>query len=554
MFPTLPEDLGTLSVAELKALRDQIREAAASKLKAGGLTTAQVGEVTTEMSSLLDPVLGEITARSTLASLEADAAADEEPEDVPEPEAEVEEVDEVEETDDDEAAVEEPEVPALAGKGRKPPAARGASGQLPAVPESKKRVGVGIFRATDGVPTKKVGESFDDWADLAEALMGFARTVRGNSDQRFNVAQAEGNFTPAMRLSEKPVDNLKLFDEPWKAAEELTAALCAPLPPVYDLACMNATNRPVKASLPNYAAPRGGVQIYPSPSLEDITTGYGIWDRFMDANPSATKDACATIKCATPTSYYIYGIYRCLTVKNLLAMTFPELVEAYLNRLAALQARRAETTLLEAMATETTTISAHTLGYNATTSIATNILNYLALYREQQRWDDQEFDAWLPRWIVPALQADLMRRKRTDGGTNGVPSEGEVRAVFQSAGVTPHFFRDTPSWATPIPKLQTSGVLGWFPRNLEMLVAPRGKFALMDRGELNIGVTGNVMRDNTSLSKNEFTFFFENFEGIVNTTSCPAHVIQFNNLCFNGAQIADLVINCEGGDQTGAAS
>ena len=85
------------------------------------------------------------------------------------------------------------------------------------------------------------------------------------------------------------------------------------------------------------------------------------------------------------------------------------------------------------------------------------------------------------------------------------------------------------------------------PSEATVLIAPRGKYALMDGGQLDIGVTGNnIYRDNVSNSRNEFTFFFENFEGVVDTTSCPARRLVFPSLCYNGAQIADVTINCLG--------
>ena len=42
-------------------------------------------------------------------------------------------------------------------------------------------------------------------------------------------------------------------------------------------------------------------------------------------------------------------MWRCLTIKNLMALTFPELVDAILNRLGSLHARLGEVTLLDAM-------------------------------------------------------------------------------------------------------------------------------------------------------------------------------------------------------------
>jgi hypothetical protein len=212
--------------------------------------------------------------------------------------------------------------------------------------------------------------------------------------------------------------------------------------------------------------------------------------------------------------------------------------------------------LLEAIATGTDTITALELGYNATTRITSTILNYLLLYAEQQRWDvNGLMEAWLPRWVLKAIQIDLVRRRRTDGGFNMVPSEAQVTQLFRDAGVNPHFFIDRPSWATALPTLQTSGLMNQPPRNVEIIVAPPGKFTMMDRGELTVGVSGNnIYRLEDDLMRNQFTFFFENFEGVVNTNTCPAHLIQIDNLCYNGQQIDDVYINCEGEDQGTIAS
>lgn len=404
--------------------------------------------------------------------------------------------------------------------------------------------------ATDETPGKAKGTQFENWNEIAEALHDVAQLVSQGSDKKHYVAKAPARFSELAKMSDNALINLDMFEP------EIMAALCAPLTPLYDLACESSTRRPVKNSLPVFQSPRrGGFSVYPSPTLSDITTGYGQWTADDDANAEAVKEACQTIECATPTDYLIYGVYRCLTVKNLLQMTFPELVNAYLNKLAASQARLAETLMLEAMGTGTVSIDALTLGYNASTTVTSQLLNYLALYREVERWDDQVFDAWLPRWVIKAFQADQVRRRRTDGGFNLVPSEGQIAQQFRDVGVEPHFYMDRPTWATPIPQVATAGVLNQFPRHLEILVAPRGKFAVMDRGELNIGVApGNLYRDNTSNTRNEFTLFFENFEGIINTTSCPAHTIQINNLCYNGVQVDDVIVGCEGIDEPGIGS
>jgi hypothetical protein len=154
-----------------------------------------------------------------------------------------------------------------------------------------------------------------------------------------------------------------------------------------------------------------------------------------------------------------------------------------------------------------------------------------------------------------AMKMDLMRRRRTDGGVNMVPSDAEINALFSNVGVVPHWFMDRPSWATPVPGIAVSGVLNFFPRSVEILVHPRGKFALMDRGNLAIGVSGNNQyRIEDDLLRNQFRFFFESYEGVIDTNTCPAHILQIDTTCWSGVQIDDVVLGCSGEDVVGIGS
>ena len=542
MPPILPENINTLSVEQLRELSAAIKEWA-DPIVNGTPTVEELAEVATFVG-VRKEALALIRQAKTLADLSTDLAD----EDVVEDEVE-DEVDETEETDlstDDETEEsEEKELAAVGAKGKKVSAFGDNSTPTP----SSKKVTPDVLKKYSNGRT--VAETFDSWSELADALTRAASDLSPNAEGKHYVATIPGRFGEGRVLNDESQFNLQSFEN------EVMAAMCAPLIPVYDLACSNTTRRPVANSLPAWRLDaRGGVTIYPSPSLSDITGGTGVWTYTDDADPDAVKNACQTIECAESEEFRIYGVYRCITIKNLLAMTFPELVEAYLNRLAAAHARLAETQLLEAMATGCEVVQTLQTGYNATTRIQSAILNYIALYQEEQRWDvDGLLEAWMPRWVVKAIQMDMVRRRRHDGMLNTVPSEAQVTAMFRSAGVNPHYFIDKPSWATALPTLQTAGQLNQLPRNLEILVAPPGKFALMDRGELRIGVTGNnIYRDKTDLMANQFTMFWENFEGIVNTNTCPAHIIELDNLCYNGVQAADVAVGCEGTDYPGVGS
>lgn len=551
MFPEIPANFAELSAADLRAFARAVKAAAITVLAAGP-TAEQRAEVKTFLAKR-DEAIALAADKDAAQALEsndddADPAAAAKPAPAPVPEPEVP-------AEPEPAA--EPEVPAE-------PVPEPGLAKTPKIPTTfgqqstpsgdtlvkPKRIVAEYLTAADNVKGKNAGDGFESWAELAAAAIDKAGNINAASSEKFTIATIKGNYPKDRILSDNYALNLSKFEP-----DELTAALCAPATPYYNLACMNSTRRPVFASLPQFQSPtRMKVSVQSSPTLADITTGHGIWTATDDANPAAIK-TCQTTACGTTTEYVMYGLYRCLTVTNMLAMSYPELVEAYLNRLAAAHARDGEIALLNAMATGATSIQANLLGYGATTSIVSTILNYIALYQETQRWDITEnMEAWLPRWVQTAMKMDLFRRRNTMTPVSHVVSDAQVDALFSEAGVNVHWFMDSPTWSVALPAVATANRLNIMPQNIQMLIAPPGKFAIMDRGELAIGVTGNgIYRDNASNTKNTFTFFFENFEGVVNTTSCPAHLIDLP-VCWTGVQVDDNLVNCLGQDELGYQS
>jgi hypothetical protein len=546
MFPTIPEDLSTLDGSALRSLAAEISTACQSRLseaKASG-QAAEITAASTEVVEWSDKrkeVLAEAAKRDAdeAARVAADAAVAEMATEVVEPE--------VVEPEVVEAEVVEPEVvetPASAAPIRvREGTATGAT------PEATTRLAADCVLARKGVKGDG-GERFESWNEVALALADQATRLRPGSTERFGVAYVPGRFDEAHTLQGDPTFNLELFDT------ETLASMCAPAQPNYELGCWNSTARPFRGSLGAYKPDmRGAVSIYPSPSFSDITGGVGIWTAEDDADLEAVKEECQRIECAEPEIYRLYGVYRCLTVKNLEAMTFPELVEAYLNRLAAKQARVAEIALMDAAATAATEVTAPKLGYGASVTVTSTILNLLAHWEEQERWDVDGVNGWAHRRLLRGIKMDILRRRTENGLAPRVPSDAEVSTMFANVGVNINWVRDVPAWMTANPTLSTSNTLNPLVRGEDILLAPRGKFAVLDRGELSIGVAGsNLYRDNASNARNEFTFFFENFEGLVNTDSCPAYLLHLDDLCYNGQQIADVAMDCEGQDYAGIGS
>lgn len=537
-WPQVPDTFSSLSAQALREFAKAVKTTALEILAKPGLTAEERAEVATYLAHR-DAALAEAAQQDADAAQRAALAADDSDEVVAEAAAEEEE--------DEVVPAAEVEVVPTASVVAKVPTTFGQT-PVATAPATSVRLAPDYLTAVDGVSGKREGETFTSWKELGLAAAQKSASIRSNSMEKFEVARIKANYAPERQLSDNVNFNMSKFEP-----DEITAALCAPATPYYGISCMNTVRRPVFNSLPQFQAPRMKVSIMPSPTLSDITTGVDVWTAANDADAEAVKEACQTITCGSPTEYTMYGVYRCITVKNMLAMSYPELVEAWLNRLAAAHARLAEQQLLNAMGTGATLIDAPLLGYGGTTSIVTTILNYIALYQETQRWDiTGPLEAWMPRWVLTAVKMDLYRRRTTNGSLNSVASDEQVTALFREAGVNPHFFIDTPTWATAIPSV--GNPLNLLPQAVDVLIAPPGKFALMDRGELAIGVTGNgLYRDNTSNSHNQFTFFFENFEGIVNTNTCPAHILHIP-VCWTGIQVDDQLVNCLGRDELGYQS
>lgn len=530
MFPVIAENLRGLSNEQLATLRAEILAACAAYRALSEDDRAEHDATFVAAVAAKNKIDGILAAREAEASLSDDDG---------------DEGDDETETDDSDDADDEATTPS-------PDAAI----ERPALPEPSTdtpsaTTGVVPFVAFDNVNTGdrrlRPGDAFTSMTELASALLNRAGSIRPNSSEKYPVARLDADFGDRPRLSENPIDNLPVWDA-LVGEPEVVAAWCALATPIYSLDCENTLRRPVKNGLTNFPAPRARVAIHPSPTLADIVgTAVGIWTIDDDEDEQAVKGPCATIECGSPEEYDAYGVWACMTVKNLMTLNYPELIAQYLNRLGAAHARVGEIQLLNAMAAAAdSTINSGSLGYGSSTTITTQLMTYLALYREQQRWDDQPFELWAHRWLQTAIRIDLSRRNRD--GSWSVATAADANRVFTDAGFMPNWFIDQPSWSQNLPAgVHTGGVLNELPSSATVLVNPVGKYALIDRGDLTVGVTGNnIYRDNASNEKNQFTYFFENFEGVVDTGCAPSHLINFQGLCHSGFQIADVAIDCNG--------
>lgn len=581
----IPADLGALSTPELKALGKSI-VAAIKRDAAGDVSVEKLAELTEarEFAAGLKTTLAErkeadaAIAGDRAAVLsdadELDAAFDEEDED-PEADgdADGDGADAPADGDADADAGDGSDADADGGadsdaadgnavtagaKGRTPyrPTAKAigtnsdtGSDKAPVVPAN-----LGTFAAAPGLHGIEAGEDFTSLTQVAQEMAERYNDIKGGTPGRKGARVAtlrlpQGAFH---ELTANQAENIKLLNGLGPVQpDSLTAAICAPRENRYGSvgAVVSSVARPVKGSLNNLKPMRGGYSQYPTPKLSDVDGGYGTWTRADDADEDALK-TCATIPCASNDTYDIYAIYRCLTVKNMMALTFPELVAAYLNRLQALQARMAEVALLDAMlaSTNTKNVLATADGQGAAINLFSSIANAVAIYREEERLGDQAFDAWLPRWVFPALQIDVMRQRKTSGRFGDrLPGKGEVESAFRDVGLGVTWTMDVASSWAPVPVIDDGDVLPSLPSDIDVFFTPAGNMKALDRGDQELGVTNNILRDNDGNSRNEFTMWWESYEGILDE-GAVSYALHLEDVCFNGVQVADVAaIDCNAG-------
>lgn len=579
----VPSSFDGLPADQVSEIIEEVRAKALATLRQGSLTAAQVAECETattfvkEGRAYLDALAeAEDEANDRLDALEAELSddgddddenddeddedgqeegspvPDEEGEGSPEPEREVSaNASEGAEADSEN----QPEPVTASSIRRRRPTARSLAERVPPdkVTTLAERAPIIALPGNSGIAA---GERFETTGALADALQSRWHQLGGGSDERLAVARVIARYPKELQLEAGDnAGNIAKFGgldlNSDRAQAAITAAVCAPPEPFYGLGCESSTARPLWDSLPKYQAPRGNVMVYPSPKLSDIMddnpggSGFGLWTQDDDANPNAVKTACAQIPCADPITYGIYGAYACMTITNMAAMTYPELVEAFMNRLMALHARSRERALLDAMRASVNVRQVTADAGNETASIATwvNIVNLLSAVREEERFDDITFEAWAPRWVREALRVDGIRQKNVCGSTltNRAVGRGEVDAAFASLGVNIHWLMDNPSNGWPdVPIVADGETIPNTPNTAPFFLSPRGNFRALDGGNLTIGVTNNnIYRDIESLKRNNFTFFIENFEGIIDF-GCTSYELTVDPFCPHGAQTEDI--------------
>lgn len=326
--------------------------------------------------------------------------------------------------------------------------------------------------------------------------------------------------------------------------EAITASggLCAPVEIRYDLPVFAQADRPVRDSLTNFNAVRGGVRFAPPPALSSITTAVGRITAAADAAGGAgAQKGCQVIACPSFSEVDVAAIYHCLQFGNLGARAYPELVANATELTLAAWARVAETALLDAMKAAATKATvaltpSGTASLGANAILLPSLLRAAAAIRSRQRMDPEAIlDVWLPAWTLDLLTSDIVRSAFDRFSAN----DADIQRTIESYGLRVNWYWDGTTGGNQVYGAQTNAApLLEFPTTVEFIMAPAGSFLFLDGGTLDLG----LVRDSVLNKTNDYQIFGESWENLAFIGIEALHVTV--SVCDTGAVAAAVQSVC----------
>lgn len=367
------------------------------------------------------------------------------------------------------------------------------------------------------------GSSVANLADVASLFVErrphAAGTDKASDGGRFLVASIYGDFADERTLSgdlHSNMEKIEAITSP--SALAASGGICAPNTPYYTLTVYGDAHRPVRDSFPVFKADRGGIRFMPAPQLTDLAGSVRRTTAAQDAAGYTNQDPagdtapkpCLHVTCESEQSCIIQAISRCLTFGNMGARTYPEQVEAWLKLGLAEFSRYAETELLNAVSTASTSVTAQQL-LGSTYSLLDQISLITTSFRARHRLSaDRKLRALFPFWATEIVRADIAAQATGDGLGRYNVSDEQIVSWFNVRGVSPTFYQDhTTVIGAPFAPQGAGALISW-PNTIEWFVFPEGSFLYLDGGNLDLG----LVRDSTLNSQNDYQIFYEEFNGL----------------------------------------
>lgn len=343
-------------------------------------------------------------------------------------------------------------------------------------------------------------------------------TLAPGSYQQFSVAQIHKGRNDGLVVPEGASQDT-IFELVKEAGNEkrltggsLTAAAgwCAPSETVYDL-CANESTDGIW-DIPELQVRRGGLNFTKGPDFSDIYAlgGFDLTEAEVEAG---TEKTCWAVPCPDFTDVRLDAVGICITAGLLQRAAYPEIVDRYLQGGVIAHQHRIAAKLIA----DANTVAGAALSLTNVFPNALSLLHALELVAEGERQRYRlpfgaTLEVVLPRWIRPALRADLANRTGVEL-TN--VTDAQLNAHFTNRGLRVQFVYNYQ------PLTLTSNVAADYPSTLEALIYPAGTFTKLTDDVISL----STVYDSTNLKVNAYTaLFFEEGVALANTCWAPRRI------------------------------
>lgn len=418
----------------------------------------------------------------------------------------------------------------------------------------------GTIVASAGTPGVAADTTYDSLVAAAQAFIDRQRSFMGRgNDEKVPVISLQAEYPEDRRvLSTNSQEQngaivasiigapaIVASVEAGEMARVAAGGFCAPSAVRYELEGISVADRPVRDSLAQFQADRGGIRFPEPTSFADMAGAVSIWTEQNDIDAVDNENlrkACLRVECGEFEEERIEAVVACLTFGNLGARAWPENVAQRLRDLMAIHARLGERRLLAKMATNSTAVTAgQQLG--AARDILFHIGVAAAAYRNRHRTRrDFPLSVILPVWVRDLIREDIARQIPGDNSLR--TAQAEIDGYFADRFVNVTWALDGNGDQEFGP--QTAGELLGFPGQVRGLLFHPGAHVFLDGGNLDLG----LVRDSTLNARNDYQMFSETFENVAFT---GLESIDFTfDVCPNGATASTEQADCTAGASAGS--
>lgn len=502
------------TASELSSARDTIARELHAKKGSGDLAS---------LNKLLEA--HKLAAQATTAAEEAEASAASEVDDllkdVPNPDATTDDAAEDDAADDKDLV-------------------SASTGTVLSLAEAVERLGITSRPITPDTPadpgfagteiTVTLGNERNDdatWYDIGAAFKRASGSLKTGKER---IARISTTFAEERTLPGNIAANTRLVDSLLSTdAVAASGGCCSLAEPIRENPVYSSQYRPIRDGIPTLGAETAGaVETFPPVCLPN--SGANLWtceqDAAVDPEDDSTWKECLEIECEDSIRTNVEAIYACLSIGNYQARFAPEQWAAWLQAVAALQARRAEVALFNKMVTADG-VTNHDV--EATGSIYLTVLNgaaqAAATIRQDQRYRDIMMTYVLPEWVQTAMRMDLRSRRLASDDIER--TNAQIAAAFANEGINPLWTPDVNPIEEESPG-QVDGPLTPLPAVADGMLFPEGTFSFLDGGTLDLGTE---IRDHALNRQNKLAAFTESWEGLLARVCNAKHLINPVEIC-----------------------